>query len=121
MGFWAKFSVLSGTLNHALYWDNPLFLYATVIGGINAAIAAFYYLRISRTSEVRQSLGRLHPEGGTPALASITVCALLTMIIGMVPNTMIQRTGDTARASQSILEPERDQITSPEHSKQQHP
>ena len=121
MGFWAKFSVLSGTLNHALYWDNPLFLYATVIGGINAAIAAFYYLRIIITIYLRQSLGRLHPEGGTPALASITVCALLTLIIGMVPNTMIQRTGDTARASQSILEPERDQITSPEHSKQQHP
>ena len=119
MGFWAKFSVLSGTLTHAFYWDNPLFFYATVIGGINAAIAAFYNLRIIITIYLRQSLGRLQPEGGTPALASITVCALLTLIIGIVPNTMIQRTGDTARARQSILEPKRDSIPSPEHSKQQ--
>ena len=121
MGFWAKFSVLSGTLNYAFYWENSHFLYATVIGAINAAIAAFYYLRIIITLYLRQSLGRLHPEGGTPALASITVCALLTLIIGTVPNTMIQRTGDTARTSQSILEPERDSIPNPEHSKQQNP
>jgi NADH-quinone oxidoreductase subunit N len=103
-GFWGKFSLLTGALgvdaktpNAGSLW--PWFLALAIVGAVNAAISAGYYLRVVGVMYFRKA--QLAPEagGGAGAACAIAICALLVLGIGLNPGPLVERAN---RASQSL-------------------
>jgi NADH-quinone oxidoreductase subunit N len=82
-GFFAKFYVLSAALQANLVG-------LTIIGVVNSAVAAYYYLRVIVMMYMRE------PRGEVPAMpvpvatgAAITACVLLTLYLGVLPGSVL--------------------------------
>jgi NADH-quinone oxidoreductase subunit N len=84
-GFWGKAFLFSGALSVR---DDPnhLYLWLAVIGAINAAIGAWYYLRVATVMYLRETLRPLEKPQSWPVLMSIWLCALVTLGAGLFPN-----------------------------------
>jgi NADH-quinone oxidoreductase subunit N len=102
-GFWGKLFLFTGALGvdaknpqASSLW--PWFLALAVVGAINAAISAAYYLRIVGVMYFRPASGRLEARGGSGAAWAVAVCALLVVAIGLNPGVPLERAN---RASQS--------------------
>jgi NADH-quinone oxidoreductase subunit N len=85
-GFTGKFLVFFGAMavegDHAhLYWILAL------IGVVNAAIGGWYYLRLIAVMYLRQPLQPLTPRPNLPGLATLIVCAVLTVGFGVPPGS----------------------------------
>ena len=83
-GFFAKFYVFSAALRANLVW-------LTLIGVVNSAVGAYYYLRIIVMMYMRESrkevpIGRI-PLGLGTALA---VSVVVTLYLGILPNHVLQ-------------------------------
>jgi len=90
-GFFAKFYVFSAALKANLVW-------LTLIGVVNSAIGAYYYLRIIVMMYMRESRKEVPvtpvPFGLGVALA---VSILATLYLGMLPNRVLQYAQASAR------------------------
>lgn len=90
-GFWAKLAVFSTALSvrhttsDTLFTVHPAFAVLAVLGVINAAIGAVYYLRLVSAMFLNDPLGSPRPAGGRPALAAIALSVLLVVSIGIAP------------------------------------
>ena len=100
-GFWGKLfvfgsalSVDAGNLAAGSLW--PWFVALAVVGVLNAAVAAAYYLRIVAVMYFRTPLAVLRPRGGTGAWLALTACAVLTLLLGILPGPLY-RQSDGAR------------------------
>ena len=91
-GFFAKFYVFSASIKANLVW-------LTLIGVVNSAIGAYYYLRIIVVMYMRESRSEVPvspiPMGLGFALA---ICMAATLYLGILPNRILQY------AQQSALE-----------------
>lgn len=91
-GFAGKFMLFFG----ALEVPQTLFWVLAGIMAINAAIGAYYYLRIVGVMYLRgalQPIGRTHCRAGQLAIA---VCLLITMAFGVYPNPLQRMTQEAA-------------------------
>jgi NADH-quinone oxidoreductase subunit N len=70
---------------------NQWFVGLAVIGVLNAAIAAAYYLRIVGTMYFRSPLTTHRAEGGRGAYATMLACIVLVLGIGLVPGPLLQQ------------------------------
>jgi len=82
-GFFAKFYVFSAALQANLVW-------LTIIGLINSAIAAYYYLRIvvymyMRDERVETPVARMPFALG----AAVAISAVATIYLGVLPNRVL--------------------------------
>jgi NADH:ubiquinone oxidoreductase subunit 2 (subunit N) len=68
-----------------LFAVHPAFAVLAVIGVINAAIGAVYYLRLVSAMFLNDPLAAPRPGGGRPALASISIAAVLLVAFGLAP------------------------------------
>jgi NADH-quinone oxidoreductase subunit N len=90
-GFWAKLSVFTSALSvRQDTADSPLavhpaFVVLAVIGVINAAIGAVYYLRLISAMFLNDPLSSARPAGGRAALVSVCCSAVLVVAFGLVP------------------------------------
>jgi NADH-quinone oxidoreductase subunit N len=92
-GFTGKLQLFFGALavpveGHPWLLDHPwLFRGLAVIGVLNAAIGAWYYLRILAAMYLRSpSPNRpLEKTHSLPGLATLWICAALTLFLGIVP------------------------------------
>ena len=72
-GFWAKLAIFSTALSvrqetrDTIFAVHPAFAILAVIGVINAAIGAVYYLRLVSAMFLYDPLGSARPAGGRPA------------------------------------------------------
>jgi NADH-quinone oxidoreductase subunit N len=93
-GFFAKFYVFSAALRSNLIW-------LTLIGVLNSAIGAYYYLRIIVMMYMREARKPVPvtsiPFGLGVALAA---CVLATLYLGLLPNRVLQA---TQHAAQNVL------------------
>lgn len=84
-GFFAKFYVFKAALDADLVW-------LTVLGLLNSAVAAFYYLRllvVMYMHEPGESVRDLPPLAeGTKA--TIWICAVLTLLLGIFPSVVLR-------------------------------
>jgi NADH-quinone oxidoreductase subunit N len=94
-GFWGKFQVLGAamfvdpSLDPAGHF-RTLFLVLAVVGVLNAAVSAAYYLRIVAVMYFRSPLGTPPAEGGRGPWLAAFVCCLLTLGIGLFPGPLLR-------------------------------
>jgi NADH-quinone oxidoreductase subunit N len=90
-GFFAKFYVFSAAVKADLIW-------LTIIGVVNSAIGAYYYLRVIVMMYMRESHKEVPvtpiPFGLAIALA---ICLWATLYLGLLPNRVLQITQHSAQ------------------------
>ena len=90
-GFFAKFYIFSAAVKANLIW-------LTIIGVVNSAIGAYYYLRIIVVMYMREARKEVPvtpvPFGLGVALAASIVA---TLYLGILPNSVLQFTQQSAR------------------------
>ncbi|MGL4555471.1 MAG: NADH-quinone oxidoreductase subunit N [Gemmataceae bacterium] len=60
-----------------------------LIGAVNAAVGAWYYLRLASAMYLREAIEPLPKVRWTPAVASLAACAVLTVALGVFPSTLL--------------------------------
>lgn len=82
-GFFAKYYVFSASLKTDLVW-------LTIIGVVNSAIAAYYYLRLIVVMYMREPSVDIPPEPVSPAMgAALVLAAVATLYLGIVPSSVL--------------------------------
>jgi NADH-quinone oxidoreductase subunit N len=105
-GFWGKFAIFGSALNfeeggladpHIGNW----FLALAVIGVLNATVAAGYYLRVVAAMYFRDPISSPVSSGGLGAALAAGLCALLVVLVGLVPTPLASRSSDAGVALRS--------------------
>lgn len=120
-GFWGKLAVFFSALDvGAAPSENPLrsrLLWLAVIGAINAAIGAAYYLRVVGTMFfTEEERGESPPVAvnSLPAAVAVFVCLVLTLAIGVAPGGWFQAAHDASpTAARPMVEVFLDAASSP--------
>src|SRR5215469_6775245 len=82
-GFLAKYYVFSAALQRDLVW-------LTIIGVVNSAVAAYYYLRLIVVMWMREPSVDTPPEPVSPAMKSaLVIAAIATIYLGVVPGLVL--------------------------------
>ena len=89
-GFVGKFLLFVSALNTPAEAPmQDLFRVLAVVGAINAAIAAYYYLRVINAIFLRSSLASPAPVSRfSPLLVVATICAIVTAVFGVYPEPL---------------------------------
>ena len=94
-GFFAKYYVFSAALQANLVW-------LTIIGLVNSAVAAYYYLRLVVVMYMREPVVETPPERVSPSMAlALVLAAIGTIYLGVVPGNVIDYSN---RGAQSLQE-----------------
>jgi NADH-quinone oxidoreductase subunit N len=111
-GFWGKFTLFTGALGvdarnpgDSSLW--PWFLALAVVGALNAAIAAAYYLRIVGVMYFRSAASPPAAQGGAGAAWAMAICAALVIGIGCLPGRLVDEANRAAASAQFSLAPPR--------------
>jgi len=90
-GFFAKFYVFSAALRANLIW-------LTIIGVLNSAIGAYYYLRIIVVMYMRESRKEVPVSPVSPGLGlALALSILATLYLGILPNRVLKITQHSAQ------------------------
>ncbi|HEY6251850.1 MAG TPA: NADH-quinone oxidoreductase subunit N [Candidatus Angelobacter sp.] len=82
-GFFAKYYVFSAALQADLVW-------LTIIGVVNSAVAAYYYLRLIVVMYMREPSMDAAPEPVSPAMGTaLVLAAIATVYLGVVPSSVV--------------------------------
>ena len=110
-GFWAKLSIFSSALSVRQEVGNsfsvhPAFAILAVVGVVNAAIGAVYYLRLISAMFLNDPLASARPGGGRSGLAAVCCSAVLLVAFGILPGRVFsflqQRPDQPATAALSV-------------------
>jgi len=94
-GFFAKYYVFNAALHSNLVW-------LTIIGVVNSAVAAYYYLRLIVVMYMREATVDTPPERVSPSMAlALVLAALGTIYLGVLPGYVL----DSATHGAQALEP----------------
>ncbi len=95
-GFFAKFYVFSAALKANLIW-------LTLIGVVNSAIGAYYYLRIIVVMYMRDARKEVPVTSIPIGLgAALAISIVATLYLGLLPNRVLQ---STQQSAQTLLSP----------------
>ncbi|HJT32269.1 MAG TPA: NADH-quinone oxidoreductase subunit N, partial [Pirellulales bacterium] len=105
-GFWGKFTIFGSALNLdeaglAEPRIRTWFLALAVIGVLNAAIAAAYYLRIVAVMYFRSPVQTPRGTGGRGAAISAALCAVLIVLLGVFPSPLVSEATEASVAVRS--------------------
>jgi NADH-quinone oxidoreductase subunit N len=96
-GFWGKLEIFASAFAAGPEDNAGPFLLLAVIGVLNAAVGAYYYLRIVVNMYLRPARIQAQPRGGWPVALAVGTCATLSLLLGLFP-------GPIARASRQAAE-----------------
>ncbi|MDX2036016.1 MAG: NADH-quinone oxidoreductase subunit N [Isosphaeraceae bacterium] len=89
-GFVGKFQLFTAAFSAARDEDGRLFRALAIIGAVNSAIGAYYYLRIIVGMYLKRPIGsRLETRIAWPTSAAIAVCTIVTILLGLFANPML--------------------------------
>jgi NADH-quinone oxidoreductase subunit N len=111
-GFWGKLNLFSAALQNTVTMDvaasqpgvlalRNWLLALVIVGVLNAAIAAAYYLRIIAVMYFRPSIAVPKGQGGWGAGAATFAAALATVAIGLYPVKLID---ESTKAGASVYD-----------------
>ena len=108
-GFWGKFMLFTGALgvdarnpDAGSLW--PWFVALAIVGALNAAISAAYYLRVVGVMYFRPPESSVAQHGGGIGAAWATAaCAVLVIGIGCLPGRLIDEATRASRAAHASL------------------
>jgi NADH-quinone oxidoreductase subunit N len=101
-GFAGKFVLFFGAMAVPPRPEHPwLFRILALIGAINAAIGAWYYLRILAVMYLRNPIKPLENTRSWPGLATLWICALVTLVLGFYPKPLLRVSRDAAKPTGS--------------------
>ncbi len=104
-GFWGKLNLFGAAIQLAtspLAKGLPLwFTVLAVVGALNAAIAAAYYLRVVAVMFFQPAAVPVAAAGGPTARLAAVLCALLVVGVGAFPGRLVE----VAYRSESVLRP----------------
>ena len=97
-GFWGKFSIFASALSvNGSESMVRMFRLLAVIGVVNAAIGAYYYLRIVVVMYLRSPQGEpLSPRAGWPTVLAVGTCASLSLLLGLFPDPINRASREAA-------------------------
>jgi NADH-quinone oxidoreductase subunit N len=91
-GFFAKYYVFNAALKSNLVW-------LTIIGVVNSAVAAYYYLRLIVMMYMREPTVEAPPERVSPSMGlALVLAAIITVYLGVVPSHILDSATNGARA-----------------------
>jgi NADH-quinone oxidoreductase subunit N len=97
-GFVGKLLLFLGAM--AVEGDNArLFRWLAFLGVLNAAVGAWYYLRILSKIYLHTSIKPVARPRPGPGLAALWVCALVTLLLGIYPRQFLQVASRAAQAA----------------------
>jgi NADH-quinone oxidoreductase subunit N len=89
-GFVGKFLLFMGALTVPIAAPmGHLYQVLAIVGAVNAAIAAYYYLRVVGVMYLRGSFQPPVPPAFSPILIAIVICAVLTILLGVYPAPLL--------------------------------
>lgn len=95
-GFFAKYYVFNAALQSNLIW-------LTIIGVVNSAVAAYYYLRLIVVMYMREPTIEAAPEPVSPAMSTaLVLAALATIYLGVVPGNVVNYANQGAKQLTSV-------------------
>jgi len=98
-GFFAKYYVFSAALNSNL-------IGLTIIGVLNSAVAAYYYLRLIVVMYMREPAVELPPEKTFPAMSlALVLAALATIYLGVIPSQVVDYASQGAKEVLTLPSP----------------
>jgi NADH-quinone oxidoreductase subunit N len=89
-GLWGKLMLFGSALNVQEASVRPWFIALAIIGVLNAAVAAYYYLRIVSLMYFREPLATPRPEGGPGAYVAALLCSLAVLVLGFYPGPLMK-------------------------------
>jgi NADH-quinone oxidoreductase subunit N len=105
-GFWGKFQVFASALTVGEDEDATLFQLLAVIGVVNAAIGAYYYLRIVVKMYLWPADGpALQPRAPWPTMIAVGACATLSLLFGLFPAPIAVAARESAAAAVAQPDP----------------
>jgi NADH-quinone oxidoreductase subunit N len=87
-GFTAKFLVFWGAMVNTGDYGN-LFRWLALIGALNAAAGAYYYLRLVARMYLHPAHASIEGNGRWPVLATLWICAVVTLFLGIYPGPLV--------------------------------
>jgi NADH-quinone oxidoreductase subunit N len=99
-GLWGKLLVFGSALNvYNQLW--PWFVGLAIVGLLNAAVAAYYYLKIVGLMYFREPLTAHRSEGGAGAGLAAILCTAAVLVFGFYPPPLMRECLKAAKASAS--------------------
>ena len=92
-GLWGKFYLFASALavpSEAGPGLRPWFVGLAIVGVLNAAVAAYYYLRIVAVMYFRDPLAAPKPQGGAAPAAAAWLCAAVVLGLFAFPTSLIR-------------------------------
>ena len=83
----------------------PWLIALAVLGVLNAAVAAYYYLRIVGVMYFRAPLAAPRAEGGRGAWLAAIACSLVVLALGVYPGPLMGRCSGAAQVQPMRLDP----------------
>jgi len=108
-GFWGKFYIFASALTAGSDSDAQMFRLLAVVGVVNAAIGAYYYLRIVVVMYLRPASQRpVQPRAGLPTALAVGACAALSLGFGVFAQPLLRASQEAAVAAIAHPDPVRE-------------
>jgi NADH-quinone oxidoreductase subunit N len=113
-GFWGKLQIFAAAFAASPDESGPFILLA-VIGVLNAAVGAYYYLRIVVTMYLRPARQEVQACGGWPVALAVGACATLSLVLGFFPGPIAKASRAAAESAVSYEAADRPTVTAGEN------
>lgn len=99
-GFYGKFALFTSAFDASIRSESNIFFWLAIIGVLNAAAGAYYYLRIVVLMYLRPAPATpLETQVAWPTATAVAVCAVLSLVLGILPAPIVEEARKSAEAS----------------------
>jgi NADH-quinone oxidoreductase subunit N len=110
-GFYGKFQIFASALAVAPGPDSKLLQWLALLGVLNSAIGAYYYLRIVVIMYLRPPSTPIAARPAWPTTLAVATCAILSLVVGLYPPPVSRATRAAAEAAVAHPDPTPEPVT----------